>query len=61
MVQSLHPRGLFLAVLVLAALASGERVPVAAPARERVDLPPDAEPAASQPGSDEPDDESDPE
>ncbi|MCD2187675.1 transcription antitermination factor NusB [Actinomycetospora sp. SF1] len=30
---------------VLAALASGERVPVAAPARERVELPPDAEPA----------------
>ncbi|MEJ2870189.1 transcription antitermination factor NusB [Actinomycetospora sp. OC33-EN08] len=38
---------------VLAALAAGERVPVAAPARERVELPPDAEPA-------EPDADSDP-
>jgi transcription antitermination protein NusB len=40
---------------VLAALASGERVPVAAPARERVDLPPDAQPARSGETPDEPD------
>ena len=40
---------------VLAALASGERVAVAAPARERVDLPPDVElaPDETQPAPDE--------
>ncbi|GAA4824213.1 hypothetical protein GCM10023201_07860 [Actinomycetospora corticicola] len=37
---------------VLAALASGERVPVTAPARERIELPPDAEPAGETTPSD---------